>query len=185
MSHLRKRGRVKLSTIVIIILTLCLLAVSFTLKICYDENKILEKELVEMKIKQQLLDDLMISDKKINMVNDYVLPLNAEEEIFLGVKNTNNKTLRFKIRIFDLNNDSVACTHNPNHEYLKPTKYNPNCTQFSWEDYEQELTPQQSKIYSIYIHSPDKVGVYLYKIVLWNYENNKEYASKSLYVTTK
>ncbi len=134
-------------------------------------------------IEEQIMEDLIYSDRPMSFPTpEAQMRTNAEELIHFGIKNLNNNTLNYQIKLQDLNTDNEG---NPGicspEEYIISNKEN-QCFTFVFDDSIKPLAPDQVAIESIKINSQKRNSTYMFKLIIWDVDNDKQYASKTFFI---
>jgi len=188
--RVNKKGALELSinSIVIIVLAFTLLGLGlmFVRKTINDMTKTSTD--VNAALRDQIMEDLRTSDKRLAFPTPQIeMKSNAAELISIGVKNVLDSTLRYKVKIYDVNYDNT--NNNPlncgdaTHEYKPSTKaLDKKCAAFYWSIEEQQLSSGQSRVVGIKIFAPNDFNTYQYKIAIVD-SSNQEYDSKTFFVS--
>ncbi len=186
-----KKGSLELSVNAIVIVVLAMTLLGLGLGFIRSQMKNISDtgNVVVGQIKEQILDDLRRSDKKLSMPQtDFEMHIGSSKTIAFGIKNMEDHTLHFKIKIIDLNDNADKCTDsNPNHEHPsrnRNSKVPRDCAAFRWDNSGQVLKPSEANVYPIKLFAPKIASTYMYKILIVDTSTGEEYTSKTFYVTT-
>lgn len=211
MRRLKKKGSLELSinTIVIVVLALTLLGLGLAFIRGQIQNISGTTGAVQEQIKQQILDDLRTGNKPLSFpTNEISLQSKDQTNLAIGVKNTGDSTLRFKIIIKDLNmpaegeedisKESATACHGSDYDssdsdnkgLLKSVSNQQGC--FFWNENPQILPVGGAEVYPIKHFAKQTQDTYMYQITImkdnqddegnWEDSFDEEYASKTFFV---
>ncbi len=186
-----KKGSLELSVNAIVIVVLAMTLLGLGLAFIRGQMKNISDtgNVVVGQIREQILDDLRRSDKKLSMPQtDFEMHIGSSKTIAFGIKNMEDHTLHFKIKVIDLNENADDCTNgNPDHEHVsrnRNAEVPKECAAFRWDSSEQTLKPSEANVYPIKLFAPKIASTYMYKIFIIDTSTGEEYTSKTFYVTT-
>lgn len=163
---------IEVIVVVVIAMTLLGLGLGFV-----RENILNIKETtltVQEQIKQQILDDLRVGNKKLSFPTErYTLQSGVKKDMAIGVQNLEDKDLNFEIQIYKKEGDTFT--------KLEPTPDTEG--EFFWDSSEQTLGLGEARVYGILHQAKTEKGTYLYKVVIQISGEDKVYDSKSFFVT--
>jgi len=138
---------------------------------------------VQEQIKQQILDDLRTGDKKLSFPTTEVkLGSNEEAVITIGVKNTRDFNLDFKIELKQIIS-GAAVDIDPSTAESSSQGWN---GAFFWDSSAgQTLGVGEAQVYGIKYFAPQAQGTYLYKLTITAKNSagtEEEYVSKTFFV---
>ena len=138
------------------------------------------------------MDDLRTGNKQLSFPTSEIEIQNGGQEIIaIGVKNTGDHPLKFKIALDDLNDglkkSPGTCNQTGNATNPGTLRSVPGDTKgcFYWDSTEQTLSPGDSQVYSIKHFGMAEINTYMYKIRIMSGNvsgYNNEYASKTFFV---
>ena len=154
-----KKASLELSinTIVIVVLALTLLG----LGLAFIRNQIMNISETTMQvqdqIKQQILDDLRTGNKKLSFpTNEITVQSQGQVMVPIGVKNTGDSELDFKILVYDITEITETTG-----DGMDPSTAS---GQFFWDNNIQKLTVGEANVYGIKHFAPQTQKSYQYKI---------------------
>ncbi|MFC1686748.1 hypothetical protein ACFL0E_00115 [Nanoarchaeota archaeon] len=187
MVKLGKKGSLNLSIQAIVIIVIAFVILGLGLSFVRSQFKSMEEtsSSVQDQIKEQILDDLRTGNKKLSFpTTEIKMSTSASKVIAVGIKNTKDKTLNFKISFEDLSTGTKCTGAGIDTPSTTPSA---SCASFFWDNSVLTLSAGEANVYSIKYFSPSKQGSYLHKMVINDQDStatNKEYASRNFFVTT-
>ncbi len=162
-----------IKTIVVVVLAMTLMGLGLTFMRGMMKNISSTTDTIQENLKQQILDDLRRGDKRLSFPgNEVKVPVNGESIIAIGVKNTYDKRLKFRIIVADQNGNVI---NDP--------------SLFLWDQTEQTLDPGESRVFGIKHFALSTRGTLLYKVIIretmvGSLASNNDYDSKGFFVNT-
>lgn len=178
-----KKGSLNLSIEAIVIVVIAFVVLGLGLGFVRGQFKQMTETSgsVQEQIKQQILDDLRTGNKKLSFPSSELKIEAASSSVMaVGIKNTGDSTLKFKIELEDLSN---TCSSSGVAAIKSSTQPGDYCAAFYWNSQEQSLNAGDSNVYNIKYFAPSKKGSYLYKIKVTDTVKNGEFSSKSFFAS--
>lgn len=140
---------------------------------------------VQEQIRQQIMDDLAQSDKKLSFpATDITLETGEQDTQAIGIKNTDDSeksfTIQFKVK------DSTGFTTFDSQRTTSWTTTDDVVVdaRLDWDDTEQTLSAGDSRVIPVSITAPDKTGNYLFKVIVIDNTDGSEYDTKTFFIKT-
>ena len=133
---------------------------------------------VQEQIKNQILDDLRVGNKKLSFPTERVTVQSGQKkDLAIGVQNLEDSAIRFKITIQSRQSDGT----------FKDVSPLTTGEGFFWDNTPQTLGLGEARVYGILLQAPTNKDTYLYKIKVEELDSGNvvigEYDSKSFFVT--
>ena len=122
---------------------------------------------VQKQIEQQVLDDLRRGNQKLSFPTDELVLETGEDTVqAIGVKNTKDGALDLTVG-FEVKTGGIF-TSFKSEEALPITTGSVSETSSTiiWNDESQNFPPGEARVIPVTITAPDKIGTYLYKVVI-------------------
>lgn len=177
---MKKKGSLSLSIEAIVIIVIAFVVLGLGLAFVRDQiNKAKESTgEVQEQIRQQVLDDLRRGDKKLNFPTDEIKVNKGEsKQLTVGVKNLEEKELRFKIKIKFIESNIFV----ENKVNVKD-KEGFEIGKFIWDGTTQILGPTDTNVYPIKFIAGKHAETYTFQVVIER-EDGTEYTVKSFFIT--
>ncbi|MCK4589020.1 MAG: hypothetical protein KAT77_01135 [Nanoarchaeota archaeon] len=134
---------------------------------------------VQEQIKQQILDDLRVGNKKLSFPTEQVIVQSGDKKnLAVGVQNLEDRPIKFKL--------TIQSRPDPEGDF-GDEKPKTNAAGFFWDNTPQTLGLGESRVYGILHQAETSKNTYLYKVVIEELDDNGgpigEYDSKSFFVT--
>ncbi|MFW5747129.1 MAG: hypothetical protein ACOCWQ_06295 [Nanoarchaeota archaeon] len=186
---IKKKASLNLSinAIVIVVLAFVMLGLGLTLTRSVL-NQALDTSLqIGDSTKDQIMDILREGNKKIAFPGKEVKVESGDQEVIaIGVKNTLDRTLEYKI---DIEVIATALADGTTTEEPAPVDYGQGKGQFFWPKISKELDAGSSDVIAIKYTAEKSKGSYLYRISLIDQDaeddDNDVYAATEFYVTVQ
>lgn len=136
---------------------------------------------VQEQIKQQILDDLRVGNKKLSFPTErYTINTGSKKDMAIGVQNLEDRPIEFEIKV------QYRATGQT--QFTDFTSDPTTVGGFFWDDSVQELGPGEARVYGILHNAETTKGTYLYKVQILETAashggTSAEYDSKSFFVT--
>ena len=133
---------------------------------------------VQEQIKNQILDDLRVGNKKLSFPTERVTVQSGQKkDLAIGVQNLKDEDIKFKLIVQYRDEDGVFQDETPL----------TNEAGFFWDNTPQTLGLGEARVYGILLQAETSKNTYLYKIVVEELDDSNnvigEYDSKSFFVT--
>ena len=170
-SGARKRGGLDLSiqTIVIVVLAMTLLGLG--LGFIRNQFKNLSETTISVQdqIRQQILDDLRVGNKKLSFPTGNVLLSSGDsKDLAIGVQNLEDTSIKFTLNIYrrDPNGVDSAAFISMQPDSKLDTDEDKDTGVFLWDNTEQTLGLGESRVIGLAFRAPIPQDTYLYKAVI-------------------
>jgi hypothetical protein len=167
-----------INAIVIVVLALTLLGLGLGFIRGQFKNITDTSLKVQDAIREQILEDLRTGDRKLSFPSERLtVESNAKEDMAIGIKNTGDSSLTFKIVIEEQNPTTG--------EFTALTPKTNTAGGFLWDNTDQTLSLGDSRVYGILFQAKVAKDTYLYKITIKKKvgADYTDYDSKSFFVT--
>lgn len=135
---------------------------------------------VQEQIKQQILDDLRVGNKKLSFPTERFTMIGGQKkDMAIGVQNLLDTPLSFKLSILKRNDDTG--------QFDPVLPLTNEAGSFFWDNTDQKLSLGEARVFGILHQAETTKNTYLYKLVVVEVDSagveTGEYDSKSFFVT--
>jgi type II secretory pathway pseudopilin PulG len=166
---MNKKGSLNLSIQMIVIVVIAFVVLGLGLGFVRTQFTSVSdtSEQVQKQIEQQVLDDLRRGNQKLSFPTDELVLETGEDTVqSIGVKNTKDGSLTLRMAFYVKNNVGFEkFTSEVNFPFTTVSDVSTN-SKIIWNSDPQEFPPGESRVIPVTITAPDKIGTYLYKIVI-------------------
>jgi type II secretory pathway pseudopilin PulG len=183
-----KKGSLNLSIQMIVIVVIAFVVLGLGLGFVRSQFGDIQKTTtaVQEQISQQILEELRTGNKPLSFpASKLVLETSEESVQAIGVKNTKDQELNFKVEFSVKTNDGFKPLTEAGEVPFTAVSGEEFTSTVLWDTEEQSLKPGKTNVIPITITAPNKIGNYLYKVALIDLgEGNEEFASKTFFIKT-
>ena len=184
---LQKKASLNISIEAIVIIVIAFVVLGLGLGFVRSQFSSIEgtSTAVQEQISQQILDDLRTGNKPLSFpASKLVLETGQESVQAIGVKNTGDSPLSLKIGF-----EIKSSTKFDMFSSAQPLSFTSTAgdtveAAILWDDSSQELKGGDTVVVPVTITAPDRIGNYLYKVILTDEGTQQEYATKTFFVKT-
>ena len=141
---------------------------------------------VQEQISQQILDELRTGNKPLSFpASKLVLETTEESVQAIGIKNTKDSPVDLLVQ-FEVRDNEGSFQQFVSSSMLTFSTLNGDeaSAMILWDDTAQPLKAGETNVLPVTITAPDKIGNYLFKVILVNAADNSEFASKTFFIKT-
>ena len=182
-----KKGSLNLSIQAIVIVVIAFVVLGLGLGFVRSQFGEIQKTstAVQEQISQQILDDLRTGNKKLSFPASKLVVETEEESVqAIGVKNTGDTNIDLTVAFEVKNADGTFDKFTSGDDVSFSTKDGTATGSILWDDSKQTLKPGESRVIPVTIKAPDKIGNYLYKVVLEEDTQTEAYDQKTFFIKT-
>lgn len=140
---------------------------------------------VQEQISQQILDDLRTGNKKLSFPASKLTVETGEESVqAIGIKNTGDSSADLTIEFSVKDAEGGFKEFTSGNDIIFSTKDGEATAGILWDNSLQTLKPGESRVIAVTIKAPDKIGNYLYKVVLKEDGVAEPYDQKTFFIKT-
>jgi len=177
---MNKKAALELSINAIVVIVIAMAVLGLGLGFVRSQIKKMGETTTEVQdtVKQQVLDDLRVGNKKISFPTErFQVSFSEQKDFAFGIRNLDPSELKFTIKISEYKNDSQSFVE------LPATSGGLNEGEFFWDSTEQTLRGGDSRVYGGLFKAKKDQGNYLYKLEIVKKADNSTYDSKSFFIT--
>ena len=183
-----KKGSLNLSIQMIVIVVIAFVVLGLGLGFVRSQFGSIEESSSQVQdaIKQDLMDQLRRSNIPLSFPAQTVTVDTGGSSVqSIGIKNVKDDTIQLKME-FQVKGTDTFESFEPDKTKTFTTKKNSDVeASILWDDTVQYLPAGETNVIQATITAPNKIGNYLYKIVLINEGTGEEYAAKTFFIKTQ
>ncbi len=182
-----KKGSLNLSIEAIVIVVIAFVVLGLGLGFVRSQFGDIQKTstAVQEQISQQILDELRTGNKKLSFPASQLNLETSEESVqAIGIKNIGDTTVTLLVgfAVKGATNQFVSGE-------ILAIEESDAVASILWDNDPQTLKPGESRVVPVTIRAPDKIGNYLYKVILYQLDNGGEivgepYDQKTFFIKT-
>lgn len=140
---------------------------------------------VQEQISQQILEELRTGNKPLSFPASKLALETKEESVqAIGIKNTGDSPMNLIIMFEVRDNEGQFQSFSSSTPLIFSSPGGEATAAILWDDTEQPLKAGEANVLPVTITAPDKIGNYLFKVILVDAVDSSEFASKTFFIKT-
>lgn len=184
--RMNKKGSLELSIQAIVIVVIAFVVLGLGLGFVRSQFADIQKTStsVQEQISQQILEDLRTGNKPLSFPASKLTLGTKEESVqAIGVKNTGDSPLELTVGFQVKAQEEFKDFQSEVALEFTTISGEKTIAKILWDDSAQPFKAGESKVIPVTITAPDKIGNYLFKVIVYDAEG-KEFASKTFFIKT-